>query len=55
MRLGRTEAICKRNPVAQALHEAEAGKALPPHDGDIHPSRAGYEAIAKLMFLAAPV
>jgi lysophospholipase L1-like esterase len=53
------KAICKYtemcNPVAQALHEQEAGKALPPHDGDIHPSKAGYEAIAKLMYAVAPI
>lgn len=52
-------AICKYtemcNPIAQALHEQEVGHALPPNDGDIHPSRAGYEAIAKLMYAVAPV
>jgi hypothetical protein len=45
------KAICKYtemcNPVARALHEAEVGHALPPHDGDIDPSKAGYEVIAK--------
>jgi lysophospholipase L1-like esterase len=52
------KAICRYtemcNPIAQALHEAEAKKALPPHDGDIHPSRLGYQEIAKLMFAVAP-
>ncbi|MEA2314199.1 MAG: hypothetical protein QOI03_891 [Solirubrobacteraceae bacterium] len=52
-------AICKYtemcNPVAQAVHEAEAKKALPPNDGDIHPSKAGYELLAKLMYEKAPV
>jgi len=46
--------ICKYtemcNPVAQALHEAEVGHALPADDGDIHPTRAGSQAIATLMY-----
>jgi lysophospholipase L1-like esterase len=48
--------ICKLtemcNPIAVKLHEAELGKALPPTDGDIHPSKAGAEAIAKLLYEA---
>jgi hypothetical protein len=46
--------ICKYtemcNPVAQALHEAEVGHALPANDGDIHPTLAGSQAIANLMY-----
>ena len=46
--------ICKYtemcNPVAQALHEAEVGHALPADDGDIHPTKAGSQAIATLMY-----
>jgi hypothetical protein len=38
------------NPVAQALHEAEVGHALPADDGDIHPTKAGSTAIATLMY-----
>ena len=52
------KAICKYTerctPAAQALHEAEVGHALPPNDGDIHPTKAGYEAIAKVMFSVSP-
>jgi lysophospholipase L1-like esterase len=48
--------ICKLtemcNPAAVAIHEAEVGKPLPPTDGDIHPSKAGAEAIATLMYAA---
>jgi hypothetical protein len=38
------------NPVAQALHEAEVGHALPADDGDIHPTKVGSQAIATLMY-----
>jgi len=46
--------ICKFtemcNPVAQALHEAEVGHALPANDGDIHTTKVGAQAIAALMY-----
>lgn len=52
-------AICKYtemcNPVAQSVHEAEVGHALPPNDGDIHLTQAGNELTAKLMYEKAPV
>jgi lysophospholipase L1-like esterase len=47
------EAICKYtemcNPFDQAANEAKEGHALPPDDGDIHPSLTGYKELAKLV------
>jgi lysophospholipase L1-like esterase len=46
-------AICKWtemcNPFDQAANEAKEGHALPPDDGDIHPSLLGYKELAKLV------
>jgi lysophospholipase L1-like esterase len=54
-------AICKYtemcNPFDQAANEAKAGHALPPDDGDIHPSLAGYKELSVLVtkaYLANP-
>ncbi len=54
-------AICKYtemcNPFDQAANEAKAGHALPPDDGDIHPSPTGYKELAVLVnkaYLANP-
>ncbi len=45
-------AICKYtemcNPFDQAANEAKAGHALPPDDGDIHPSIEGYKELSIL-------
>jgi lysophospholipase L1-like esterase len=46
-------AICKYtemcNPFDQAANEAKAGHALPPDDGDIHPSPEGYKELSNLV------
>jgi lysophospholipase L1-like esterase len=54
-------AICKYtemcNPFDQSANEAKEGHALPPDDGDIHPSPTGYKELALLVnkaYLANP-